>query len=69
MAKDHFVACMFYKCEGNCARGRAGTFYKECQHCGLYLPLQGAEPAKKNLKREKRDAQRRRDERRFDDWE
>lgn len=65
MAKDRFVACMFYKYEGCCARGREGTFYKECQHCGLYQPIPGGEPTKKNLRREKREHQKRR----YDDWE
>ena len=53
MAKDRFIKCEFYLYEGNCAKNGEGTFYHSCQKCGLYKPVKGSIPAKKNLKREK----------------
>lgn len=53
MAKDGFIKCEYYLNEGNCSKGREGTFYHSCQHCDLYKAVRGAAPAKKNLKKQK----------------
>ena len=53
MAKDREIACKSYICEGNCSKGKEGTFRKACQKCGSYDPIKGGLPARKNLKREK----------------
>ena len=55
MARDRERACKYYVCEGNCSKGREGTFRKQCQICNLYLPLPGGQPARKDLRREKRE--------------
>ena len=55
MAKDREVACKFYVCEGNCTKGREATFRKHCQICNKYDPIPHGQPARKNLKNEKRD--------------
>lgn len=53
MAKDREIACKFYVCEGECSKGREGTFRKQCQICDLWDPIKGARPARRNLKKEK----------------
>ena len=53
MAKDREIACESYVCEGNCSKGKDGTFRKACQTCSSYRPIRGGQPARKNLKREK----------------
>ncbi len=53
--RDREVACQFYVCEGNCTKGRAGTFRKQCQTCSKYMPVKGGQPARKNLKTEKKE--------------
>lgn len=55
MAKDRERPCEFYQYEGCCSKGREGTFRKACQTCDKYHAKPGAEPARKNLKREKRE--------------
>ena len=53
MAKDREIACEFYVCEGECTKGKEGTFRKACQTCQVYKPIKGGQPARKNLKKEK----------------
>lgn len=36
MAKDRLTPCKFYVCEGNCAKGREGTFNVYCKRCNKY---------------------------------
>ena len=36
MAKDRLTVCKFYACEGNCTKGREGTFNTYCQRCDKY---------------------------------
>ena len=55
MAKDRERACKYYICERNCSKGREGTFRKQCQICSKYDPIPGGQPARKDLRREKRD--------------
>lgn len=51
--KDRGVACKSYICEGNCRKGREGTFHHYCQKCNLYNPIPGGKNIKPNRKREK----------------
>lgn len=53
MAKDREIACENYICEGECKKGKEGTFRKACQTCMFYKPIKGGLPARKNLKKEK----------------
>lgn len=53
MSKDREIACIYYACEGECLKGKEGTFRKACQICKKYQPRKGSVPAKKNLKRQK----------------
>ena len=53
MAKDREIACENNVCEGECTKGREGTFRNYCQTCNLYKPVRGGIPARKNLKKEK----------------
>lgn len=45
--------CEFYLNEGNCSKGREGTFYQGCQHCSLYRPLPGSKPNRVDRRRHK----------------
>ncbi len=51
--QDREVSCIYYACEGECLKGRAGHFRSTCQTCKKYTPRKGGVPARKNLKREK----------------
>ena len=55
MSRDREIACENYICEGNCKKGKEGTFRKACQTCKDYRAIRGGIPACKNLKREKLD--------------
>lgn len=55
MAKDREITCIHYKCEGCCDLGHEGTFHKACQKCKQYKALKGGKPARRNLKREKKE--------------
>ena len=55
MARDREIACESYVCEGNCSKGREGTFRKYCQTCNKYRPIPGGRPARPNLKHEKKE--------------
>ena len=55
MARDREIACESYVCEGNCSKGREGTFRKYCQTCNKYRPIPGGRPASPNLKHEKKE--------------
>lgn len=50
MAKDRGVACISYICEGNCKKGRPGTFFHYCQKCNIYKPVPGGKNIKPNRK-------------------
>lgn len=54
MAKAREVACKFYMNEGNCSKGRDGTFRKQCQYCNLYVPIPGGKPARPDTRQEKK---------------
>lgn len=51
--RDREIVCEHYICEGNCGKGKAGTFRKACQHCTLYRPKKGAMPARVDNRRRK----------------
>lgn len=51
--KDREIMCQFYICEGQCSKGREGTFRKACQHCTKYRPKRGTRPARVDNRRKK----------------
>ena len=53
--KDRERACKHYLYEGNCAKGRDGTFRKACQTCNKYDPIPGGRLARPDLRREKKE--------------
>lgn len=53
--RDREIVCEHYICEGNCGKGKAGTFRKACQHCALYRPKRGTMPARTDNRRRKLD--------------
>lgn len=59
--KNREIACQFYEYEGRCLKGREGTFRKACQKCKLYKAIKGGRPARKDLRRQKREDIRRKD--------
>lgn len=50
---DREVACVYYVYEGECLKGREGTFKKACQICKKYKPKKGGAAARRNLKKQK----------------
>lgn len=42
MVSEREVACVHYKWEGECAKGREGTFRKACQTCKKYKAKKAA---------------------------
>lgn len=44
MAKERTRQCTYYVCEGQCLKGRDGTFHKQCQICNKYQAKAGARP-------------------------
>lgn len=52
MGKQREIACQYYVHEGECLKGRKGTFYDACQICKKYAPVRGGAPARKNNKRQ-----------------
>lgn len=50
---DREVACVYYVYEGECLKGREGTFKKACQICKKYKPKKGGTAARSNLKKQK----------------
>jgi hypothetical protein len=59
--KDREVACEYYVCQGECMKGRKADFYGYCQKCKLYTPIKNGRPARKDLRRQKREQNLRRD--------
>lgn len=70
MAKERERVCVFYQHEGGCLKGREGTFRDYCQTCDKYIPLKGAKPVRKNLKKQKlADARNRETRREMKGWD
>lgn len=61
MAKDREIVCEYYQCEEVCGKQHEGTFRKACQKCADYRPVKGRHPARLNLKRQKLEAARKKD--------
>lgn len=55
MAKTREIACKYYECEGQCNKRREGTFRHKCQTCNLYSAIKGGQPARKDLRRQKKE--------------
>lgn len=36
--RQRIDVCRHYICEGSCALGKKGTYFKYCQHCNMYNP-------------------------------
>lgn len=51
MAKFHEAPCKYYLNEGNCEKGRDGTYRSYCQKCSKYEPRKGY-ASKPNKKKE-----------------
>lgn len=41
MAKFREAPCQYYLNEGNCSKGRDGTYKNYCQRCNKYNPRKG----------------------------
>lgn len=64
MAANREIACEYYRWEGECSKGKKGTFRDACQTCKKYKPRRGGLPARRNTKKEKLKAEREREIRR-----
>lgn len=53
--KEREIACIYYEAEGRCQKGRDGTFRKACQRCDWYKAVKGGRPARKDLRRQKKE--------------
>ena len=53
MAKDRERVCAYYVCEGQCLKGREGTFNKACQTCNKYNPKPGSCPRRTDNRAQK----------------
>lgn len=57
MGKTRELACVYYQYEGKCSKNnnKKCRFYHEMQTCDLYQAKRGGVPARKDLRREKKD--------------
>lgn len=55
MAKTREIACVHYKCHGNCDLGKDADFYGHCQTCPTYSAKKGGRPARVDNRRKKMD--------------
>lgn len=53
MAKDRERVCSYYVCEGQCLKGREGTFNKACKTCNKYNPKPGSRPRRTDNRAQK----------------
>ncbi len=63
MARDRERQCEFYICEGNCSKGRAGTFRDQCQKCDKYVAKKGVAPRRADNRKRKMEKIRKREDR------
>lgn len=70
MAQNRDVACRFYLAEGQCEKGKEGTFSKACQKCKQYSPMTYKKSFRPpNLRKMKREEYERRQEKEMmDEW-
>ena len=61
MADTREIICEYYEWEGQCSKGREGTFRKACQKCKKYKAKKGRLPARQNLKKQKAEKIKERD--------
>ena len=61
MAYDRELPCIYYAWEGECLKGKEGTFRDTCQTCKKYKPKKNAAPARKNAKKKKLEREREKD--------
>lgn len=53
MGKVREIACIHYKCHGECDLGKEADFYGHCQNCKTYKKLPGGKPARVDLRKKK----------------
>ena len=56
----------FYICEGQCSKGREGTFLKQCQTCNKYRAKAGAAPRRTDNRKQKMNKIQKREMRNYD---
>lgn len=61
MAKTREIACIHYKCEGNCDLGKDADFYGHCQTCKTYRKLPGGKPARTDDRRQRQERRMRKE--------
>ena len=66
MARTRERQCEFYICEGQCSKGREGTFLKQCQTCNKYCAKAGAAPRRTDNRKQKMDKIQKREMRNYD---
>ena len=66
MARTRERQCEFYICEGQCSKGREGTFLKQCQTCNKYRAKAGAGPRRTDNRKQKMNKIQKREMRNYD---
>ena len=66
MARTRERQCEFYICEGQCSKGREGTFLKQCQTCNKYRAKAGAVPRRTDNRKQKMNKIQKREMRNYD---
>ena len=66
MARTRERQCEFYICEGQCSKGREGTFLKQCQTCNKYRAKAGAAPRRNDNRKQKMNKIQKREMRNYD---
>lgn len=61
MGKTREIACIHYKCEGNCDLGKDADFYGHCQICKTYKKLPGGKPARTDDRRQRQERRMRKE--------
>ena len=55
MGRVREIACIHYKCHGECDLGKEADFYGHCQTCKTYKKLPGGKLARVDNRRKKMD--------------
>ena len=66
MARTRERQCEFYICEGQCSKGREGTFLKQCQTCNKYRAKAGVAPRRTDNRKQKMNKIQKREMRNYD---